>query len=246
VKAFPEEPQEKPGQNSVSTELSSIFLCEYVKEITPVADFKLVFGEPFTRTKKNGQIEAEVEVKTSSAPIKYSRLVPARNPNVSSTNADKFSVVLGLSKDEREKALEELIPIGEKLAKDAGLSPKAGEVEKALKKKLKETEEGSGVFRLGAEQRMAFADADEECGFHRVELPVVGPDNQPLEKAFLDDGAEGLISFTMSASRNIETKALQFPFRLRGVKVSKVVLYEFDDNKPQSNPVDFRDVEAGY
>lgn len=223
--------------------------------------FNAVVGEIESRQKQNKTEEIYALVKLGISEIFFSRLHLLKNPSVDKGEEDKYTCVLALEEADRELLLSKLIPVAEEIAKRQGFAPKAGEVEKSLKKRIHEMEDVPGKFRLGADQRMAFANPE----FHTVDLPVVVDDKdnslfpdvesekdaagnptgiKPLAKRFLGNGSEGFIQFEISSFRDL-TKVLKFSFRLKSVRVTKYVPYEFEekDNKPSTN---FSDVVPGY
>lgn len=222
------------------------------KEQSAGEGIKIGHGE-FDLSRDN---EARVEIKVGPGKVHWARLAPVRDKDLcfNKGEQDKFQLVFALNKADREKVVEFLTGVGIELCQKSGIKADKAEVEKALRKKIKETEEGSGIFRLNAEQRMAFQD-DTEQGFHRVNVPVVGPDNELIEKPYLErEGNEAYMNFMMSPFRNAQSgNILQFPFRLMGVKLSKLNLWQpkddydgSEDNHPRRSFTDFSDIEGGY
>lgn len=199
------------------------------------ADIKVSVGEVTTRTNKNDRVVAEALIGVAGPlPIGYSKLAKLRNPD----DDDKYVVVFNLTEEQRKTLIEKLTPAGVELATAKGIKTTPAKVEAILRGKIKEIE--GGMFRLGLEQKMIFRNPD---GDHLVDLAVLGPDGQPMEKPYLTDGSTGKANFIMEAVANRDTGALQLPFRLVAVKIDHAVLYEKQE-RPRHD--DFSALESDY
>ena len=199
--------------------------------------FNLVINEIESGENASGRKWARSLVQIGPLPFGFTRLARVKDVK----DEDKFTVELILTKDQRTALIDQLLPAALKVAEAKGLKVTAKEAEATLRKKIKEVDEGSGVYKITTEQRQAFRNEDGSPDF--VTIKIISETGEELDKAYLENGSTGFVNFHLDATPAQTGKQVHFPFRLRAVKLLAPKYYEFDQGQSTS---DFSAVDSNY
>lgn len=207
-------------------------------------DFRIVVENVSRTNKSTGFVAAEALIKMGPLPASFLDLYTPKNPEPE----DKYTVFFKLTKEQRDKFIAALVPMGVELAAAKGLPTTEKEVEAVLRKKTAEIEEGCGEYKLFIDQKKVIEKDGEQI---QMSVGVFGPESDeegkplPLENTRLSRGSECLVNFLMVATQNQTTKKLNLPFRLQAVRVVKPVFYE-GSGTPKRNFNDFSGIDSSY